>query len=164
MTFSRHFGYLKAGVDFDGHLWLSDKGADCLASASQMPWLGRLIDRNPLFPVAAAAATALLGPTLRYVEERYAATEATSDQPKMTRDHYSLDKFLEAQRKHPDVVDRGRVVNMLAGADTTAIAIKAVLYYARWTPGFWQKLVTLVRNDFPADLDLDLDSTTDTEG
>ncbi|KAK8043955.1 hypothetical protein PG994_012793 [Apiospora phragmitis] len=156
ITFGKHFGYLRAGRDFDGHLWLSDKGADYLASVSQIPWLDRLIDKNPLFPVAGA--TALLGPTLQYLEERYAAARddghhnphddaaaaATTQPPDF------LDKFLEAQREHPDVVDRRQVVgylsiNMLAGADTTAIAIKAVLYYALRTPGVWPKLVTSVR-------------------
>ncbi|KAK8036374.1 hypothetical protein PG991_001511 [Apiospora marii] len=167
VTFSKHFGYLKAGCDFDGHLWLSDKGADYLASVSQMPWLDRLVDKNPLFPVAGA--TALLGPTLRHVEERYAAT-APPDRPKKAQDQDFLDKFLEAHHEHPDVVDRGRVVsylaiNMLAGADTTAIAIKAVLYYALRTPGIWQKLVASVRDAFPTDLDLDdLTHAEDREG
>ncbi|KAK8087524.1 hypothetical protein PG997_002485, partial [Apiospora hydei] len=133
ITFSKHFGYLQAGHDFDGHIWLSNKGADYLASVSQIPWLDRLIDKNPLIPVAGA--TALLGSTLKYLEERYAGRDGHS-----THQRDFLDKFLEAQNEHPDVVDRCQVVsylaiNMLAGADTTAIAIKAVLYYALRTPG-----------------------------
>ncbi|KAK8096268.1 hypothetical protein PG999_014290 [Apiospora kogelbergensis] len=147
ITFSRQFGYLSAGRDFDGHLWLFDKGADYLASVSQIPWLDRLIDKNPLFPIAGA--TALLRSTLQYLEDRYAGRDGHDARDAAAPSDF-LDKFLEAQRAHPETVGRPQVVsylasNMLAGADTTATAIRAALYYALRTPGVWQRLAGEVR-------------------
>ncbi|KAK8097536.1 cytochrome P450 [Apiospora sp. TS-2023a] len=40
---------------------------------------------------------------------------------------------------------------MLAGADTTAIAIKSVIYYTLQPPRVWWKVVASVRNTFPSD-------------
>ncbi|KAI6365766.1 hypothetical protein MCOR25_005255 [Pyricularia grisea] len=143
ITFSKHFGYLSTGKDFDGHLCMSDMGADYLSSVSQIPWLDRILDKNPIFPIGGA--TALLGPTMRRLEDRYAGRDDRDPDQAAAQPDF-LDRFLEVQRAQPDVVDRQRVlsylsINMLAGADTTAITIKAVLYYALRTDGVWGKLV-----------------------
>ncbi|KAI6347078.1 hypothetical protein MCOR30_000395 [Pyricularia oryzae] len=143
VTFSKHFGYLSSGRDFDGHLWMSDRGADYLSSVSQIPWLDRIVDKNPIFPVGGA--TALLGPTMKRLDDRYAGRDDRDPVQAAAQPDF-LDRFLEVQRAQPDVVDRQRVlsylsINMLAGADTTAITIKAVLYYALRTDGVWGRLV-----------------------
>jgi hypothetical protein len=140
ITFSKRFGYLDKGRDFDGHLWLSEMGSDYLASVSQVPYLDRWIDKNPVFPIGGA--TVLLGPTLRYVGDRHHGRDGdTHDDTKPD----FLDKFIEAKTEHPDVVDDTQIIsylaiNMLAGADTTAISIKAVFYYVLRTPHAQQRL------------------------
>ncbi|KAH6689886.1 pisatin demethylase [Plectosphaerella plurivora] len=140
ITFSKRFGYLDKGRDFDGHLWLSEMGSDYLASVSQLPYLDRWIDKNPIFPIGGA--TVLLGPTLRYVADRHHGRDGdTHDDTKPD----FLDKFIQAKTEHPDVVDDTQIIsylaiNMLAGADTTAISIKAVLYYVLRSPHAQQRL------------------------
>ncbi|KAL8350058.1 hypothetical protein RB598_005409 [Gaeumannomyces tritici] len=142
ITFSKHFGYLEKGCDFDGHIWLSAIGSDYLAAVSQLPYLDRWIDKNPIFPIGGA--TRLLAPTLRRFRDRmhgglddgHKRTTAAPD---------FLDRFVQAKAEHPDVVDDGQIVsylaiNMLAGADTTAIAIKAVLYHVLRTPRVRKRL------------------------
>lgn len=155
ITFSKRFGYLEAGRDFDGRLWLAEIGSDYLASASQLPWLDRWIDKNPVCPVGGA--TVLLGPTLKYLEERYRDLKgdgggdgkktAAKHDDNNDNDKDFLDRFIQAKHDHPDVVDDHRVlsylaINMLAGADTTAITIKAVLYYVLRTPSVRARLET----------------------
>ena len=56
-----------------------------------------------------------------------------------------LDKFIEAKSTHPDIVDDGQVIsylmiNMITGADTTAITIRSVLYYSIRNPQVWNRL------------------------
>lgn len=115
-------------------------GSDYLASVSQVPYLDRWIDKNPIFPIGGA--TVLLGPTLRYVSDRNHGRDGdTHDDAKPD----FLDKFIQAKGDFPDVVDETQIIsylaiNMLAGADTTAISIKAVLYYVLRTPHAQRKL------------------------
>ncbi|PNH47823.1 hypothetical protein VD0004_g501 [Verticillium dahliae] len=140
ITFSKCFGYLEAGKDFDGHLWLSEMGSDYLAGVSQLPILDRWLDKNPIIPIGGA--TVLLGPTLQCVKDRFQGRDqATHDESKPD----FLDKFIQARSENHDVVDGRQIVsylaiNMFAGADTTAITIKAVLYYVLRTPGVRAKL------------------------
>lgn len=56
-----------------------------------------------------------------------------------------LQHFLNAKNTHPDLVDDGIImgyllVNLLAGADTTAITIRAIFYYALRHPEVYKKL------------------------
>lgn len=56
-----------------------------------------------------------------------------------------LQHFLNAKNTHPDLVDDGIImgyllVNLLAGADTTAITIRAIFYYALRNPEVYKKL------------------------
>ena len=56
-----------------------------------------------------------------------------------------LDKFIEAKTTHPDIVDDGQIIsylmiNMIAGADTTAITIRSVLYYCLRDSNVWSRL------------------------
>ena len=56
-----------------------------------------------------------------------------------------LHHFLNAKNTHPDLVDDGIImgyllVNLLAGADTTAITIRALFYYALRHPEVYKKM------------------------
>ena len=56
-----------------------------------------------------------------------------------------LQHFLNAKSTHPDLVDDGIImgyllVNLLAGADTTAITIRSLFYYVLRTPEVYLKL------------------------
>jgi cytochrome P450 len=157
ITFSKRFGYLDQGRDFDGHLWLSEVGSDYLASVSQLPYLDRWIDKNPICPIGGA--TVLLGPTLRYVSDSHHGRDGdTHDDTKPD----FLDKFILTKTEHSDVVDDTHIIsylaiNMLAGTDTTAISIKAVLYYVLRTPvlsndwkrRFWRRILSNSRQFHP---------------
>lgn len=131
------------GCDFDGHIRLSGIGSDYMAAVGQLPFLDRWIDKNLFFPIGGA--TRLLVPTLRRFHDRMTRGglddhhhhHKTPTTTATTNDF--LDRFVQAKAEHPDVVDDKQIVsyltiNMLAGADTTAIATKAVLYHVLRTP------------------------------
>lgn len=103
---------------------------DYLTSANQILGLDRWVDKNPVYPVGGA--TMLLGSTLQYVQY-WAGGAATPHDDFLAR-------FLRAQRDYSAVIDDCQVtsylsLNILTGADTTAIAIKAVMYYG-WDEPF----------------------------
>jgi hypothetical protein len=61
-----------------------------------------------------------------------------------------LQRFIDAKKSHPDVVDEGIImgyllVNLLAGADTTAITVRAAFYYLLKNPSAYRKLVEEIR-------------------
>lgn len=56
-----------------------------------------------------------------------------------------LDNFIEAKRKYPKIVDDTQIIsylmiNMIAGADTTAITLTAILYFSLKNPEVWKRL------------------------
>lgn len=94
-----------------------------------MPLLDKIFKKNPVL-------SKLLKPTgkvAQFAQERLKErleNPKTADAP----DRDFLDRFLEAREKYPDVVTEQQVLsytitNVFAGSDTTAISLRAVLYY-----------------------------------
>lgn len=76
-----------------------------------------------------------------YYKQRQSAQETKpSDQPADL-----LDKYLEVQRKHPDLVDDNQMIsylltNTVAGSDPTAYTVTALVYYVLRAPNIYQAL------------------------
>lgn len=98
-----------------------------------------LLDKNPicrLGPPTSSWATFYSIEALKKRLARGARTDGKVD---------FLDRFLEAKKKHPDIVDDNMVVtyllsNVLAGSDTTAISLCAAMYYVLKHPEVHRKL------------------------
>jgi cytochrome P450 len=98
-----------------------------------MPWLDYVFVKNPIRVKLFGGKT---GPVAQFARDRlnerldqYEKISIPSDQPKDF-----LTRFLEAKTTHPEIVDDKQVfsytvTNMFAGSDTTAISLRAVLYY-----------------------------------
>lgn len=118
-----------------------------LLKIGQMPWLDYLFVKNPLRQLLSGGATT---PIARFARARMderlkqdtdqssatwqpGQTSASQELPgRRPRDF--LTRFLEAQREFPEVVDDAQVFsytvsNVNAGSDTTAISLRAILYY-----------------------------------
>lgn len=145
-TFSRRFGYMDAGHDFDGSLAMSDKTADYFGSIGQLPWLDYLLEKNPIVRIGPPN----MDNVTRIALESFAARVQSRDP------HYDpatpdyLQHFLDTKARHPDSVDDGTImgyllVNLLAGADTTAIEIRAVFYFCLKHPAEYRRLAEEVR-------------------
>lgn len=142
MTFSKAIGYLEKGYDFDGTLTTSEKAVNYVCIVGQIPILDHLFDKNPIYRIGPPSFATITNISLNHLIDRY--------EDKDKQYHHSskpdlLDRFIEAKKLHPDVVDDLQIVsyllnNMIAGADTTAITIRAVFYHVLKDLRVWNRL------------------------
>ena len=98
-----------------------------IPQVGQIPWLDRLLGKNQYCPIKFATFEGAAYYSFQRLMERTAAPEKRGSGD-------FLDNFLEAKETHPDIVGDNEVVsylmmNVLAGADTTAVAMKAITWY-----------------------------------
>ncbi|KAL6856416.1 cytochrome P450 [Trichoderma novae-zelandiae] len=127
-TWSQAVGYLEKGHDFDGTLSVSDKAYDYLVTIGMNPVLDKFLDKNPIMRIGPPAFGAVTGICLEHLMARMKG-EHGHDQSKPD----FLDRYLEAQQQNPEVVDVYRIlsymlVNVAAGADTTAASLRSIFY------------------------------------
>ncbi|KAK4033039.1 Pisatin demethylase [Parachaetomium inaequale] len=145
-TFSRRFGYMDAGHDFDQTIAIADKALDYFSAVGQIPWLDYLLDKNPVMRIGPPNLSNVTRIALEFLIARMQGKDLHFD-PK-TPDY--LQHFLDSKTAHPDLVDDGVImgyllVNLLAGADTTAITIRAVFYFCLKHPQAYRRLAAEVR-------------------
>ncbi|KAL1845569.1 hypothetical protein Plec18170_009704 [Paecilomyces lecythidis] len=135
VTFSNPFGFLEKATDVGKTMMASERSLDYFALVGQMPFLDFIFDKNPIVRVINRAFKLGLG--FNFITEM---SINCLQERRTGKDNHGasspdfLDKFLEAQTKHPDTVDNNMVIsyllnNMIAGADTTAITLRSVFYY-----------------------------------
>ncbi|KAG9259119.1 cytochrome P450 [Emericellopsis atlantica] len=139
MTFSQDMGFLKSGTDVDGMIHTGEMVMRYLGCVGQIPWLDRLLGKNPYCPIKFATFEGCAFYCFQRVMERI--------QSGKTGQGDFLDNFLEAKETHPDIVSDNEVVsylmmNVLAGADTTAIEIKSITWHLLSNPEAHKKLVS----------------------
>ena len=109
-----------------------------------MPWLDYIFIKNPLRQALQGGSTGAVAQFARTrLIERLQQTTASTSKPTQHRDF--LARFLEAKTDFPAAVDDNQVFsytvsNMNAGSDTTAITLRAILYYTLKHPRVMQKL------------------------
>ncbi|KAJ5773323.1 hypothetical protein N7457_008219 [Penicillium paradoxum] len=143
-TFSQAIGYLEKGYDFDGTLSTAETAMDYFSIVGQMPILDHWLDKNPIYRIGPPAFGGITNISIQHLMDRV--------QGKDTHYHDAakpdfLDKFIEAKENFPDVVDDMQIIsylmiNMIAGADTTAITINAIIYFCLKHPRVWERLRT----------------------
>ncbi|KAK1756492.1 cytochrome P450 [Echria macrotheca] len=143
VTFSEPIGYLSTGRDFDGTLGDAEKALDYFSWVGCIPWLDYVFDKNPIYRVFGPPGFGTIaGISVKHLIDRYqGADTATHD---AAQPDY-LDRFIEAKQANPESVNENQIVswlmiNMIAGADTTAITIRSAIYYGLKTPGVWTRL------------------------
>jgi cytochrome P450 len=103
-----------------------------------MPWLDQVFVKNPIRAKLFGAKTTPIAQFAQdRLNERLNQNEKISKPSKQPKDF--LTRFLEAKTTHPDIVDDKQVfsytvTNMFAGSDTTAISLRAVLYFTLKNP------------------------------
>jgi cytochrome P450 len=137
---------MDAGHDFDQTIAIADKALDYFSAVGQMPWLDYLLDKNPVMRIGPPNLSNITRVALESLVARVQGKDAHFD-PK-TPDY--LQHFLDSKETHPDLVDDGTImgymlVNLVAGADTTAITIRAVFYFCLKHPEAYRRLVSEVR-------------------
>ena len=141
ITFSESLGFLENGYDFNNTLKTSEKAMDYFSLVTQMPWLDNLLDKNPVFwigPPSFGEITAFSAQKLYDQLEKTGANNSPNEPD-------FLDNFIQAKSEYPKIVDDTQVIsylmiNMIAGADTTAITLTMILYFLLKNPEVWKCL------------------------
>ncbi|PYH32924.1 cytochrome P450 [Aspergillus neoniger CBS 115656] len=145
MTFSKRLGFLQQGRDVKGIIMSLEKMFDYAGKIGQIPWLDYVFLKNPLWQLIRGGSTGAVARFARdRLHERLSQDGSKRDDfPGRQKDF--LTRFLEAKSIHPDVVDDTQVFsytvsNVNAGSDTTAISLRAILYYTLKNPRVLGKL------------------------
>lgn len=142
VTFSRPFGYLDKGDDFDGTLRDSARAQDYFSLVGAMPFLDHWLGKNPIVQIGTPAFHAMTGKIVKFLTDRYQGNDRDYHDPE---EPDFLDHFIEAKKADPEDVDDAQVVswlmiNVMAGADTTALALKTAFYYCLRDERIWLRL------------------------
>lgn len=118
-----------------------------------MPWLDYLFIKNPLRRLIQGGSTGAVARFARArLDERLEAAQTAKATATPSRRDF-LSRFLEAKQKHPQIVSDDQVFsytvsNMNAGSDTTAISLRAILYYTLKAPRVAVKLFHELRTAY----------------
>ncbi|UPL00177.1 hypothetical protein LCI18_011111 [Fusarium solani-melongenae] len=143
LTFGKPLGFLEQGKDISDIMLSLERNLDYAGMVGQMPWLDHLIVKNPIRRMMGGSATGAIAKFAREcLDERLNRGDTKSEKP-LRRDF--LTRFLEAKVTHPQVVTDRQVFsytlsNVNAGSDTTAISLRAVLYYLLKNPAILDKV------------------------
>ncbi|KAH6843270.1 cytochrome P450 [Chaetomium sp. MPI-CAGE-AT-0009] len=149
VTFSTKFGYMEKGHDFDGTLAIADQSIDYLALCGQMPWTDYILDKNPIYPIGPPN----IGNVTRIAVQNLTARLKGEDKNFTEGNPDFLQYFIESKSTHPELVNDGSVIgylllNLIAGADTTAITMRALFYHVLKNPRVFTRLQADVRAEF----------------
>ncbi|GAD96765.1 predicted protein [Paecilomyces variotii No. 5] len=141
LTFGKPLGFLETGRDVDGILESIEKNMDYAGKTGQMPWLDYLLVKNPVRQLLRGGSTTAIA---QFANNRLQERLSQSGTKSNARRDF-LSRFFEAQVEHPKIVNDRQVLsytitNVNAGSDTTAISLRAVLYYTLKNPRVYAKL------------------------
>ncbi|KAJ5174626.1 Cytochrome P450 [Penicillium canariense] len=154
LTFSTTLGFLQQGTDVEGIIAALERMLDYSGKIGQMPWLDYIFIKNPLRQLAQGGSTGAVARFARArLDERLKQSGSTTNLAKSSTPSHRdfLARFLEAKKEHPKVVTDQQIFsytvsNMNAGSDTTAISLRAILYYtlksSRVTEKLYEELTT----------------------
>ncbi|KAK0702300.1 cytochrome P450 [Lasiosphaeris hirsuta] len=146
IIFSRRFGYLNKGCDFDSTIKLSEQIGRYFPLVAQMPFLDFWLDKNPIVKIGPAPFTGLM----RLAVDGLAARGQGKDKDFDPEIPDYLQHFIDSKSLHPEVVHDGTViaytmVQIIAGADSSAVTISVILHYAMKHPSVFHRLVQEIR-------------------
>lgn len=136
-------GFLETGKDVQDMIGTAETVMHYFGIAGQMPILDKFFGKSPYSPLKLPTFANAAGYCFQRLMERIQSASNGGEAEKSQRDF--LDGFLEAKEQVPDVVDDNQVIgylmlNILAGADTTAIVQKALIYHTLRNPTIAAKL------------------------
>lgn len=99
-----------------------------------MPWMDWVIKTNPIINYFGEQSSKFASFSAELVKKRIAQLQALKEKGVDPGPRNFIDRFLEAQRANPTVIDDRQVVvytttNIVAGSDTTAISLRAIIYF-----------------------------------
>lgn len=142
MSFGREYGFLDEEKDVEGLIEDSYIGNLYFAPATQIPWIDEFLDKNPLIRLGPRPLLKGVTYTANIVKEYI--THRPKGQAPQKSIPYVLEKYWQ-MRQSDDSIDDQRLVHwmlppILAGGDTTAASMRAVIYNLAKSPSARQKL------------------------
>ena len=115
---------------------------DYFAMVGTMPFLDHVLNKNPYYRMGPPGFNTITDISVRHLNARYQGND---------QDYHDLgipdflDRFIEAKTADPENIEDGQIiswlmVNLIAGADTTAITIRSALYFSLKNPQIWALL------------------------
>ncbi|KAF2119518.1 cytochrome P450 [Lophiotrema nucula] len=140
MTFSKRFGFMEQAQDVGGQIDTAERVMRYFSVIGQIPVLDKWLGKNPWCPIKFADFAVPAG----FCVQRFIERAQDLEQFKDKKDF--MNWFLEAKKEYPDLVQNHTVIgyliiNILGGADTTAIVMKAIFYWILKNPAVKAKLV-----------------------
>ncbi|OHF01691.1 pisatin demethylase [Colletotrichum orchidophilum] len=137
LTFGKRLGFLDQGKSVGGVMLSLERMVDYAGMIGQIPWLDNLLIKNPIKRKFGGGSTGAVAQFARQcLKERL---QRPKEKEGISSHRDFLNRFLEIKKTHPHVVDDRQVFswtlsNVNAGSDTTAISLRAVVYYLLKNP------------------------------
>ncbi|KAG8410033.1 hypothetical protein J3458_019104 [Metarhizium acridum] len=132
VTFGEHYGFIEEERDVQGMIKESTDGLHYFAPVSQAPWLDNWLDKNPIYRIGPKPlVNGLLYTVARLADYQKKLAEGTLARAKVDT---FIDKYHGLRDAYPDVADSNQLVNwlmlnVLAGGDSTAGALRPIVYH-----------------------------------
>ncbi|KAH7108667.1 cytochrome P450 [Dendryphion nanum] len=145
MTLSKRMGFMEQAKDVNNLIDTAEKVMRYFSVVGQVPTLDKLLGKNPYLPYKFPDFSHAAGFCVQAFIER----AQNMEQFKGKKDY--MNGFLKAKEEYPDLVTDNEVIgylilNILGGADTTAIVSKAIFYHILKHPRVVKILVSELRS------------------
>jgi cytochrome P450 len=149
VTFATKLGFLEKGTDVDGMMAAIEGMLAYAALCGQMPELHKYLLGNPLFAMLMPAMETwnqVLVFTLKAINSRASIKRDGELIAADTDGRDMLSRWAYVKSSDPDKMSTRDIVvhlstNVFAGSDTTAIALRAIIYFLCRTPAAESKLI-----------------------
>lgn len=115
-----------------------------------MPWMDWVIKTNPIASYFGEQSSKFAFISAGLVNKRVAQLQNFAEKGLDPGPRNFIDRFLEAKKANPNIIDDRQVViytmtNIVAGSDTTAVTLRAIVYFLLKHPEILQKLLWELR-------------------
>ncbi|THV55984.1 hypothetical protein BGAL_0001g00460 [Botrytis galanthina] len=143
ISFGRPFGLIDQERDVDNILLESQRSLYYFAVVCQIPWIDHFLDKNPIIRIGPRPTVTGILYCFKVVAQYREELLSMGNKHKPIN-HY-LDKYFKLEERHPDLINDNQIVtylilSILAGGDTTASTMRAVLYYLSKNASAYTKL------------------------
>ncbi|KAI7354837.1 benzoate 4-monooxygenase cytochrome-like protein P450 [Hortaea werneckii] len=146
MTFGAPLSFLDKGTDIENILKDAESSLDYFAVVGQMPWLDFLLDKNPIHPIGPGSYGAVVRIAFERTMQRLKEADTRpEDAPKDFLDFFIDKKDAAIEKSSTNQTDVQQIIgwlmiNLMAGADTTAATLRSIFYFVMKNPTVYRKL------------------------
>ncbi|CAL5867471.1 uncharacterized protein PFLUO_LOCUS1690 [Penicillium psychrofluorescens] len=145
LTFSKRFGFLEQGKDLENMMHHTGKAMDYIGIMGQLPTLDEYVRLKGFGHILRKIRPT--GPLMRFTARQISNYASRNDD---SRPDF-LTRFVKAREKYPELMTDQRLAtytntNISAGSDTTAIALREILYRTLTHPQCLEKVLGEIRS------------------